>query len=139
MRWIRAMATALIRYGSDLDRGRVVLWCYLIWYLCTVLRRFDPDPAIWLNSLGLSAVIGTALVLSVHRQGFRDLAFWPTFRLFLMPFCVSSFAALIKDQGFVVILPPSPTETLLNLSLCGLFVVAVWLCEQVVRGATPNI
>ena len=116
---------AALRYFAGLGAGRIVLWCYLIWYLATVLRHFDPAPALWLNALGISAVIGTALVLSVNRSGFRQLEPWPTFRLFLMPFCVSSFSQLIKGQGFVVILPPNGAELAVNLVLCAMFVLAV--------------
>lgn len=122
--------SALLRYFAALSVGKTVLWCYLIWYLATALRYFDPSPAIWLNAFGLSAVIGTALVLSVNRQGFRQLDPWPTFRLFLMPFCVSSFSQLIKGQGFVVILPPHAPETLGNLALCASFVLFVSILKH---------
>lgn len=120
---------ALMRYLAALSFGKTVLWCYLIWYLATVARYFDPAPAIWLNALGISAVIGTALVLSVNAQGFRQLDPWPTFRLFLMPFCVSSFSSLIKGQGFYVILPPELGAAMVNLALCGSFIAAVALVK----------
>lgn len=118
-------SSALLRYFAALSVGKTVLWCYLIWYLFTVFNYFDPAPHIWLNALGISAVIGTGLVLSVNRQGFRQLDPWPTFRLFLMPFCVSSFSQLIKGQGFLVILPPYPGELLAGLALCLGFVLLV--------------
>ena len=38
--------------------------------------------------------VGIALLLSTWHSGAR-LASWTTFRLFLMPFCVSSFSALV--------------------------------------------
>ena len=87
------------------SQGRMVLWCYLIWYLTTVAFRFDPTPAIWLNSLGISALIGFALILSVGGPGNASgrLAEIPPF---LMPFCVSSFSALIKGHGYWLIFPP---------------------------------
>ena len=116
---------ALVRYFAALRTGKTILWCYLIWYLATVFRHFDPAPSIWLNALGISAVIGTALVLSVNRSGFRELEFWPTFRLFLMPFCVSSFSSLIKGQGFLVIVPPRPGDAWINVVLCASFVGAM--------------
>ncbi len=119
------LGSALLRYFVALSVGRTVLWCYLIWYLATVVRYFDPAPGLWLNALGISAVIGTALVLSVNGQGFRRLEPWPTFRLFLMPFCVSSFSQLIKGHGFFVVLPPQPTAAVLNVALCAVFVLFV--------------
>ena len=43
------------------------------------------------------------------------------FRLFLMPFCVSSFAALVKGRGFVLIFSPQLPENLAALALCAIF------------------
>src|SRR5438094_6178601 len=94
----------LIPYLANLSKGRLVLWCYFIWYGVVLVRYFDPSPRLWLTSLGLSAIIGLALYLSTTAGTNRvKLQFWPTFRLFLMPFCVSSFAALVKGRGFVLI------------------------------------
>ena len=42
---------------------------------------------------------------------------WQTFRLFLMPFCVSSFSALIKGQGYILILPSRPLELCVSFLL----------------------
>lgn len=115
---------ALRDYLATLPTARVILWCYLIWYLVTVFHHFDPTPSIWINALGISAVIGFALVLSVGgRRGALDR--WQVFRLFLMPFCVSSFSSLIKGHGFVVIVPPSPAELARALAACALFVALV--------------
>lgn len=55
----------MLRYFASLTAGKTILWCYLIWYLITAFNYFDPAPAIWLNSVGISAVIGLALILSV--------------------------------------------------------------------------
>ena len=88
----------LIQYLYDIKLGKVVLWCYLIWYVVIVYFYFDPSPKIWSNALGISAVIGTGLVLSVATNKTDSGNHWQTFRLYLMPFCVSSFSALIKDH-----------------------------------------
>ncbi len=118
----------LLRYVSTLTRGRLILWCYLIWYCVVLIRHFDPSPRLWLTSLGLSAIVGLALYLSTTAGAQRiRLGFWPTFRLFLIPFCVSSFAALVKDEGFVLIFSPDPGEIALSLGLCALFCAAVAL------------
>jgi hypothetical protein len=86
----------LIQYLSALKLAKIILWCYFIWYSVIVYFYFQPSPKLWINSIGISAVIGTGLLLSVAKQtGKPD--HWQTFRLFLMPFCVSSFSALIKD------------------------------------------
>ncbi len=112
----------LVRYFSTLPNGKVTLWCYLIWYLHTVVRHFDASPTLWLNSAGISAVIGLALILSVGGAGAARADRWQTFRLFVMPFCVSSFSSLIKGRGYFLIFPPSASELMTSVGLCAAFV-----------------
>ena len=122
----------LWRYLRDLNRGRLILWCYLVWYLVVLVRYFDPSPRLWMTSLGLSAIIGVALYLSATAGATKvKLDRWTVFRLFLMPFCVSSFSALVKGRGFVLIFSPSPTEDLYALTLCGVFCAVVWLVKRI--------
>ena len=118
-----------MRYFAQLPAGKIVLWCFLIWYASTVIHHFDPTPAIWLNALGISAIIGVALYLSVNNPAAPPDR-WTTLRLFLMPFCVSSFSQLIKGRGFVLIFPPAPRELAVSLGACAAFVVAVWLLQR---------
>ena len=120
-----------MRYFATLPAGKVVLWCFLIWYLSTVIHHFDGTPGIWLNALGISAIIGVALYLSVLEPGRPRPDRWTTLRLFLMPFCVSSFSQLIKGQGFVLVFPPDLHELGVSLGACALFVIAVLLLRQV--------
>ena len=121
----------LIRYLRNLSTARLILWCYFIWYLVVLVRYFDPSPRLWLTSLGLSLIIGFALYLSTTAGTNRvKLGFWPTFRLFLMPFCVSSFAALVKGKGFVLIFSPIPGETITALGLCLLLWAVVALIKR---------
>jgi hypothetical protein len=112
----------LIRYLANLSLGRLILWCYMIWYCVVLVRYFDPTPRLWLTSLGLSAIVGVALYISTAAAGSSrvKLGFWPTFRLFLMPFCVSSFSALVKGKGFVLVFSPNPSEILTAIGLCAL-------------------
>ena len=112
----------LLRYLRQLDTPRLILWCYAIWYAVVFVRYFDPSPTLWLTSVGLSGIIGVALLLSTRAAiGSSRLNGWGVFRLFLMPFCVSSFAALVKGRGFVLIFAPELRENLLALALCGVF------------------
>jgi len=115
----------LIRYLYKLKLDKAILWCYFIWYLVVVWFHFDPSLKIWLNAIGISVVIGTGLLLSVSSGDARDRDYWQTFRLYLMPFCVSSFSTLIKDQGFIVVISPNIQETLVMLSCCILFLLMV--------------
>ncbi|MFM7393397.1 MAG: hypothetical protein ACKO22_03295 [Cyanobium sp.] len=112
-----------------------MLWCYLIWWGITVIHHYDPSPAIWLNSVGISAVIGFALILSVSglRSATRDS--WQTFRLFAMPFCVSSFSSLINGKGFMLVFSPSATELATSVGLCAAFATFV-ISQRKARRAT---
>ena len=122
-----------MRYLANLSPGKIVLWCFLIWYLATVIHHFDAAPSIWLNAAGISVIIGAALYLSVHEPGRRAPDRWTLFRLFLMPFCVSSFSQLIKGKGFVLVFPPSLHENLISLAACAVFVLLVWILRTVVQ------
>jgi len=114
----------LIQYLYEIKLDKAILWCYLIWYVTVVCFHFDPSVKIWINSIGISAVIGTGLMLSVSsRKGERD--HWQAFRLYLMPFCVSSFSALIKEEGFIVFISPNITETIVSVSCCVLFLLVI--------------
>ena len=118
----------IFRYLSNLSNGRLILWCYFIWYLVVLVRYFEKSIEMWLTSLGLSLIIGFALYVSTAMAGTKrvTLDFWQTFRLFLMPFCVSSFAALVKGQGFILIFSPKPAEIGVAVGLCAALCAAVW-------------
>ena len=117
----------LLSYLATLTHGRIILWCYAIWYGVNVAHCFDARPRLWLTSLGLSAIIGTALLISTRSSstGTTRLDGWQIFRLYLMPFCVSSFAALVKDAGYVLIFPPSLRENLIGCAMIAGFVALV--------------
>lgn len=122
---------APLRYLRELNTPRLVLWCYLIWWLFTVATYFDPSPRLWLSSLGISGIIGVALYLSAAyaRQQKTTLDRWQVFRFFLMPFCVSSFAALIKDRGFLLVFHPTLRANLDAAACCAAFVTVAWLAK----------
>lgn len=128
----------MLRYFARLPAGKATLWCYLIWYLVTVFNHFDPTPAIWLNSLGISAVIGLALSLSVGtlRAAFANR--WQAFRLFMMPFAVSSFSSLIKGQGFILVFPPDAGELAASVGACAAFLLFVAVMRGVFRAGTAG-
>jgi asparagine N-glycosylation enzyme membrane subunit Stt3 len=117
-------------YLAQLRTPKIILWCYLIWYVVMANFHFDARPLLWINSVGISVVIGTALVLSVlPPAGLRAMDKWALARLFMMPFCVSSFAALIKGQGFVVVFSPRLRENLIALGACMIFVLLTLMCR----------
>ena len=122
----------LVRYLAGLSTARQILWCYLLWYFVVLVRYFDPRPGLWLTSLGLSGIIGLALYLSTAGTSTTTrLDRWQMFRLFLMPFCVSSFAALVKDRGFILVFSPRWPDNALGIGLIASFLGLVQLSRWV--------
>ena len=124
-------------YLRGLSAPKALLWCYLLWYAVVAVRYFDPNPALWASSIGLSAIIGTGLYLSTAyaERERRRLGFWPVFRFYLMPFCVSSFSALIKGRGFLLIFHPDVAGNVGALGLCVGFCALVLLVKRCSGGA----
>jgi hypothetical protein len=135
--WRKAAETSkgdddvVVSYLRALPSPKLLLWCYFIWYGFVVVRYFEANLALWSTSLGLSAIIGTGLYVSTAYTGAtrRVLGLWPVFRFYLMPFCVSSFAALIKDRGFILIFHPTARDNLLAASLCAAFCALVFAAK----------
>ncbi|MCK9607930.1 MAG: hypothetical protein M0R33_15920 [Methylomonas sp.] len=75
--------------------------------------------------------MGVALLLSVSTQQGHRSDKWQVFRLFAMPFCVSSFSALIKGQGFIVVMPPKQVEQIVLVGSCSAFILFVFLVKKV--------
>lgn len=117
----------IIRYLANLSAGRFVLWCYLFWWIVVLVRYFDPNPRLWLTSVGLSLIIGVALFINTTASGRSRVRLepWPTFRLFVTPFCVSSFSALVKDRGFILIFSPRWMDLVIGVALCALLGAAM--------------
>ena len=112
----------MIEYFKNISVGKIVLWCYLIWYIVTVVFYFDPSFSIWLNSAGISAIIGVGLMLSIATPSDGKRDHWQTVRLFAMPFCVSSFSSLIKGKGYILIIPPALKVLAVAVGACVLFI-----------------
>jgi hypothetical protein len=121
-------------YLAGLTPARTVLWCYFLWYLVVLARYFDPSPRLWLTSLGLSGIIGLALLLNAGSgKGAARLDRWQRFRFFLTPLCVSSFSALVKDKGFLLIFSPGGRDVAMGVGACAAFLGVVALCRAAVR------
>ena len=120
--------------------GKIVLWCYAIWYCVNVWNHFDPKPRLWLTSAGLSMIIGFALLLSTaSASNTKPQDRWVVFRLFLMPFCVSSFAALVKDAAYVLIFPPTLKENLVGLAFIAGFLALIWLLKTLSERTSAGV
>jgi hypothetical protein len=55
------------------------------------------------------------------------------FRLYLFPFCVSSYSALIKGKGFILLFPPDWKPLLIASTACLGFVALSSGCRQLAR------
>ena len=125
----------LRRYLTTLSTGRVILWCYFIWYAVVLVRYVDSSLRLWLTSIGLCVLIGVALYMSTAASVTTRVKLdrLQTFRLFLMPFCVSSFAALVKGRDFVLIFSPRPEENFLAAGICAALCALVFLLKKLSR------
>lgn len=127
----------VIQYFAGLRVPKLVLWCYLAWYLTVSACYFDPSPVIWLTALGMSALIGIALIFATKVQG-QGMERWTVFRLFLFPFCVSSYSALIKGKGFVLIFPTEPRPLVAGGAVCVALLMFQTLCRWLVAGKSRD-
>jgi len=121
----------VIRHFARLEPGRVVLWLFLVWYAVMVALYFEGSPRLWLNAVGMAALVGTALMLSVRDGTVARPGFWRVFRLYAIPFCVSSFSALVRDDGFFAIFAPSLDLNLLALAGCLLFAGGIMIARGI--------
>ena len=121
----------MVRYFARLPLSKLILWCYLAWYVAIVAMYFDASPMLWISSVGLSVVIGIALNLATHQSSQQRDA-WMTFRLFLIPFCVSSYSALIKGKGFILVFPPDLHASFVAAVACAGVIVVHLFCRHVV-------
>ncbi|MDT8448803.1 MAG: hypothetical protein RQ847_01395 [Wenzhouxiangellaceae bacterium] len=127
----------VIRHFAQLSSAMTALWLLLVWYVVMVWLHFESSPRLWLNSLAMSVVVGTALVLSVRHGGGPAREFWRLFRLYAIPFCVSSFSALVRDDRFYAIFAPSFLENLAAAGGCTVFAAWLLLARLLERAYRP--
>lgn len=48
----------------------------------------------------------------------------------MMPFCVSSFSALIKGQNYILVFSPARDELLFSIGACAAFLLCVYILKQ---------
>ena len=126
------VTTRLFHYLAGLEGTKRILWCYLCWYLAITFQYFDPAPALWVSSLGIAGLIGFALNLAASQKGQKSER-WIVFRLYLFPFCVSSYSALIKGKGFFLLFPPDWKPLVIASAACLGFVALSSGCRLLSR------
>lgn len=126
------MKKPAISYIMNMKIPKIILWCYLIWYFSILSVYFEPSLRLWASSLGISLIIGFALLLSTNQQGVKQ-DIWIKIRLFLFPFCVSSYSATIKGHDFILLFPNNTKHLFLGISNCLLFVFFIWFTKRVYK------
>ena len=107
---------------------------YWLWSENLALSYRDKGPLIgWTIALSTWLFDDTAFAIRFFAVALGTGIGWQIFRLFLMPFCVSSFAALVKDAGYVLIFPPTLRENLLGGALIAGFVALTLLLKRTHR------
>ena len=117
----------------NLPTGPTILWRYFLCWALSIVNHLDSTPRIWLTSVGLSGIIGAALLISTQSQSSGRWVWpdrWVTFRLFLMPFCVSSFSALVKSAGYILVFPPSWRENAIGIGAIIAFLLLVFSVKK---------
>lgn len=123
------MIAKLLNYFKNIRTKQTVLWCYLVWYATIISLYFEASIKLWASSIGISAIIGFALMLSTNQQG-ANQNIWGKIRLFLFPFCVSSYSATIKDSGFILLFPSNLLHLSISIINCLLFILMIWVIKR---------
>ena len=127
----------LVHYIASLPASRLVLWSFVIWWAVMASYYFTPDLRLWTTSLGIGVIVGFALMLStgpISLDRFRN-RFWESVRLFVCPFMVSSFSALVAGNSFVLVFSPSLRENTIAVTAIAVFFLLVrFLNFMVIRG-----
>ena len=112
-------------YLINMKVSILILWCYVTWYLTMVIFYMKTDIDLWMNSLGISLLVGFALVLATG--GFSksrvENELWQIVRLFLCPFLVSSFSNVTLGENFFLVFSPNFNENLLAVTFCSFIVI----------------
>lgn len=115
-----------LNYLGRLDMRRSLLWSGFIWYAVLMARHATLASGPWLNAVGIALVVGLILAANAIPSGgtWRQLGRWPLLRFFLIPFCVSSFSAAMRDAGLVAIFPRDLADNLIAGAAVAAFLLA---------------
>ena len=90
-----------------------ILAFYLTWYLYVVFLHFDSHVMLWVNALIISGIVGIALNASVTTV----TSLKSRVRLFIIPFAVSSYTSITRENDFFLIFPKDVTEVSIGVGL----------------------
>ena len=122
----------IVNYLLNLSLGLKILWCYLFWYLFFLVRYFRWDFSLWGTSLFMSIIVGIALNFNAFGsiEGIRTANKWKVARFFIIPFCVSSYPLLIKEQNFILIFCSNFIENVLALIPISFFLILILIINK---------
>ena len=122
----------IVNYLLNLSLGLKILWCYLFWYLFFLVRYFRWDFSLWGTSLFMSIVVGIALNFNAFGsiEEIRKANKWKVTRFFIIPFCVSSYPLLIKEQNFILIFCSNFIENVLALIPISIFLITILIINK---------
>ena len=122
----------IVNYLLNLSLGLKILWCYLFWYLFFLVRYFRWDFSLWGTSLFMSIIVGIALNFNAFGsiEGIRNANKWKVARFFIIPFCVSSYPLLIKEQNFILIFCSNFIENVLALIPISIFLILILIINK---------
>jgi hypothetical protein len=126
------MNSFIVKYLLNLSSGLKILWCYLFWYLFFLVRYFRWDASLWGTTLFMSIVVGLALNFNAYGsiRAIRSGEPWKIARFFIIPFCVSSYPLLIREQNFILIFSPNMLENVVALILIAIFLLTILLLNR---------
>ena len=132
----------MIKYLGSMRVKVKILWCYFLWYFYFLIKYFDIDPNLWSCSFGISLLVGFVLNINSY-DSLKDFLKledkWKISRFFIIPFCVSSFPAIIKGKGFILFFSPHLIENLYAGFICISFWSFTYLCKKISKFHTEKI
>uniref|UniRef100_A0A6U2Z8K1 Uncharacterized protein n=2 Tax=Lotharella globosa TaxID=91324 RepID=A0A6U2Z8K1_9EUKA len=100
------------------------VWFLLFWYIYVMAFFGADDASVWGTAVGIMFIIGFTLTGNMYHAPFEKYwseKKWATLRVFIIPFCVSSYSSSVSLQQdkFVFIFPKDAGITVGGLVLAG--------------------
>ena len=131
---------------ETLQVPQILLLSFFIWYLFIVIS-FSSNYLVWVNAIVMAFFVGNILCLNAYMATKKEKYFeflsenrWIVVRLFLIPFCVSSYSGVAFSHGFIAAFPVNEYTTGLiglgiSLGFMGVLLLLMVLFE---RSSTLN-
>mmetsp|Transcript_27707 Transcript_27707/g.51666 ORF Transcript_27707/g.51666 Transcript_27707/m.51666 type:complete len:126 (+) Transcript_27707:998-1375(+) len=102
----------------------IPMWFLLFWYIYIMGFYGANEGGVWGTAIGIMFIVGFMLTGNMYHAPFEKYwreKKWATFRVFIIPFCVSSYSASVSLQSdkFAFIFPKDAAITIGGLVLAG--------------------